>query len=219
MKRELRITGDGSHTLYVSELNEPYHSIHGAIQESQHVFIEEGFHQIIHSPLRILEIGLGTGLNLWLTAIESKNRGIEVYYHAVEKYPLQPQEYSALNFEQFSPGTEPGLLKSIHNATWGTEVFLTNHIRIFKEESDFRSMNPPCCFDLVYFDAFAPNKQPELWSESIFNKICNLMNPGAILVTYSARGSVRRTMQACGFRVEKVPGPPGKREMLRARKL
>jgi tRNA U34 5-methylaminomethyl-2-thiouridine-forming methyltransferase MnmC len=219
MKRELRLTGDGSHTFYVGELNEPYHSIHGAILESRHVFIEHGLLRRMLSPIRILEIGLGTGLNLWLTLSESIQRGFDVYYHAVEKFPLTPEEYKNLNYEQQSENAIPGLFAAIHETHWNRDILLTDHFRIYKEEADFRSMDPQGKFDLVYFDAFAPDKQPELWSEEIFRKLYSLMNPGSILVTYTAKGSVRRTMLSCGFNVEKVPGPPGKREMLRAFKL
>jgi len=219
MNRELRITEDGSHTVFFKDLDEPYHSIHGAIQESWHVFIEQGFLQLRQTSVRILEVGLGTALNLLLTVFSSEEKGTEVYYHAVEKYPLQPDEYNQLNFNKFFQGHGSEWLSVIHDAAWDKEVRITNWFTIFKERSDARAMKPMGIFDLVYFDAFAPDKQPELWSEEVFSMLAHLMNPGAILVTYAAKGSVRRTLQGCGFQVEKVPGPPGKREMIRARRI
>jgi tRNA U34 5-methylaminomethyl-2-thiouridine-forming methyltransferase MnmC len=214
--RELRITGDGSHTIYVKELDEPYHSIHGSLQESMHVFINQGFRLIRHTPVHILEIGLGTGLNLLLTLASSQKTGTEIIYHAVEKYPLMPEEFGVLNFEQFIPDLPPGILQALHMGPWGKKFSLTEKFRVLKEHADIRSMAPGDIFDLVYFDAFAPDKQPELWSEKIFTRVADSMKSGSILVTYAAKGSVRRTMKACGFQVEKLPGPPGKREMTRA---
>lgn len=216
MKRELRITGDGSHTLYVPELDEPYHSIHGALRESRHVFIKQGLGLVKKTSIRILEIGFGTGLNALLTLSETGRSGIRAYYHAVEKYPLQDEEYRQINYEQFIEGIPPGSLAGLHTAPWGKQVPVSDHFILFKEHSDFREMDPDGSFDLVYFDAFAPGKQPYLWSEEIFCRIYRLMNPEGILVSYTVRGSVRRALASCGFDVEKVPGPPGKREMVRA---
>jgi tRNA U34 5-methylaminomethyl-2-thiouridine-forming methyltransferase MnmC len=218
MNRELRLTKDGSHTMYVNELDEPYHSIHGAIQESKHVFINQGFHKIRKSPVRVLEMGLGTGLNLLLTLHESKKPGFGVYYHAVEKYPLIPSEYNMLNFEKVISCNPKGILLKMHKAPWGKDYNLTGNFIIHKEKTDFSSMSPAGKFDLVYFDAFAPDKQPQLWTGEIFSKLFNLLNPGAILVTYTSKGSVRRTLISCGFEVIKLPGPPGKWEMIRATK-
>jgi tRNA U34 5-methylaminomethyl-2-thiouridine-forming methyltransferase MnmC len=219
VNRELRITEDGSHTIYLRDLDEPYHSIHGSIQESMHVFINQGFNLVGRSPIRILEIGLGTGLNILLTLAESEKRRVEVSYHAVEKYPLVPREFKSLNFEQFIPDVASGSLMAIHERPWGQDIMLSGNFTLFKELADIRDMIPNKTFDLVYFDAFAPDKQPELWNENVFRKVAGCMKPGAILVTYAAKGSVRRTMKACGFLVEKVPGPPGKREMIRARRI
>jgi tRNA U34 5-methylaminomethyl-2-thiouridine-forming methyltransferase MnmC len=219
MKRSLRLTEDGSHTLYLSELDEPYHSMHGAIQESRHVFIRQGFSQLSKSKLRILELGMGTGLNLILSLLEASKKGIEVHYHAVEKYPLIPAEYASLNYETLLKGLPEGILQKIHNAPWGIKVDLNSSFSMYKEQTDFRSMNPEGAFDLVYFDAFAPDKQPELWSTEVFSVISGLTIPGAILVTYSSKGIVRRVLKACGFQVLKVAGPPGKREMIRAQRI
>jgi tRNA U34 5-methylaminomethyl-2-thiouridine-forming methyltransferase MnmC len=193
--------------------------MHGAIQESQHVFINQGFRKLKKKQLRLLEIGFGTGLNLLLTLQECILNGISVHYHTVEKYPLIPSEYDSLNYESLIDNLPGGILNQIHMLPWGEKVNLLNYFTLFKEKSDFRSMNPEGPFDLVYFDAFAPDKQPELWSSEVFSTISKLTNSGAILVTYSSRGSVRRALSALGFQVFKVPGPPGKREMIRAIKI
>ncbi|MFH0759786.1 MAG: tRNA (5-methylaminomethyl-2-thiouridine)(34)-methyltransferase MnmD [Bacteroidota bacterium] len=216
MKRELRITEDGSHTIFVPELNEPYHSVHGAIQESKHVFLKHGFQTITKETIRILEIGFGTGLNALLTLAEANRTGKKIYYHAVEKYPLLAQEYHAINYERFIDGVIKGSLIKMHDAEWGEKIRLTSHFNLFKEWSDFRSMEPEGTFDLVYYDAFDPRKQPHLWNEEIFSRISSMVNPGGVFVTYTSKGIVRRALISCDFLVEKVAGPPGKREMIRA---
>lgn len=219
MKRSLRITEDGSHTVYLSKLEEPYHSMNGALQESEYVFISQGFNQVKRTQIRILEIGFGTGLNAILTLRQSINLGAEIHYHAVEKYPLTSSEYLGLNYESFLEGIPEGILKKMHQVPWGQNVNLTESFTIHKEQADFREINPEGRFDLIYFDAFAPEKQPELWSKDVFSKIANISNSGAILVTYSAKGDVRRTLKACGFSVKRLTGPPGKWEMIRAIKI
>ena len=216
MNRSLRITEDGSHTIYLSKLDEPYHSIHGALQESEYVFINQGFNQVISTHIRILEIGFGTGLNALLTLRESIKIGTRIDYHAVEKYPLTSSEYTGLNYESFLEGIPEGILLKMHQAPWGQNVSLMANFMIHKEQADFREMKPEGRVDLIYFDAFAPEKQPELWSKEVFSKIADLANPGAVLVTYSSKGVVRRALKTCGFSVKKVPGPPGKWEMIRA---
>jgi tRNA U34 5-methylaminomethyl-2-thiouridine-forming methyltransferase MnmC len=216
MERSLRLTEDGSHTLYVEKLDEPYHSKHGALQESMHVFIKQGLHTLSKSPIRILEIGFGTGLNALLTMCFAKQMKQEVYYHAVEKYPLNKAEYSQLNFEDLIEDAPKGFLQLMHEGEWERSAPLSDSFTLYKEKADFRSMNPPGNFDLVYFDAFSPDKQPELWSAGVFSTIEQSTRPGAVLVTYSSKGIVRRTLISCGFTIEKVPGPPGKREMIRA---
>ncbi len=216
MNRSLHITEDGSHTIYLSELDESYHSMHGALQESEHVFINHGFKQVNKTSIRILEIGFGTGLNSILTLRESIKAGVMIHYHAVEKYPLTSSEYSRLNYEMLMDGVPEGILQKMHQTPWGQNVSLMANFTIYKEQSDFRNMKPEGRFDLIYFDAFAPEKQPELWTDDIFSKIADLSNPGAVLVTYSSKGVVRRALKTCGFNVEKIPGPPGKWEMIRA---
>ena len=216
MKRSLRITEDGSHTIYLDKLDEPYHSMHGALQESEHVFISHGFNHVNKTQIRILEIGFGTGLNALLTLRETIKVCAEVHYHAVEKYPLTPSEYQGLNYESFVEDIPEGILPKMHQVPWGQNVNLTEGFTFHKEQADFREMKPEGRFDLIYFDAFAPEKQPELWSVDVFSKIAILSNSGAVLVTYAAKGDVRRTLKACGFSVKRVTGPPGKWEMIRA---
>jgi len=213
------MTEDGSHTLYVEKLDEAYHSMHGALQESMHVFIKQGLQTISKSSIRILEIGFGTGLNALLTMSFARQSKQQIHYHAVEKYPLIRAEYTQLNFEGLIEGVPSGFLNLMHDAPWEKAVTLSERFTIFKENADFRAMNPPGTFDLVYFDAFSPDKQPELWSREVFSSIERTTRTGAVLVTYSSKGAVRRTLISCGFNIQKVPGPPGKREMIRALRI
>jgi tRNA U34 5-methylaminomethyl-2-thiouridine-forming methyltransferase MnmC len=216
MEKILRITEDGSHTLFVQGMDEPYHSQHGAIRESMHVFIRQGLLTVKKSSLRILEVGFGTGLNALLTLTESIPLNMDIHYHAVEKYPLNRPEYSPLNYEQLIERAPEGAFERMHDCPWGKDVQISEGFILCKEEADFRSMNVPPPIHLVYFDAFSPEKQPELWTDQVMDSISRVCDPGAVLVTYSAKGVVRRTLASCGFEVFKVPGPPGKREMIRA---
>lgn len=216
MKRELRKTEDGSHTLFVPELNEAYHSVHGAVQESQHVFISQGFLTVPKKHISILEIGFGTGLNALLSLAEAERLSLDVQYHGIEKYPLDFHEYSSLNYEEFVHGIRPGSLLEMHESPWEHEVSLGDHFTLIKSKSDIRAFLPLGPYDLVYFDAFAPEKQAQLWTEPVFCSIARALNPGGVLVSYTSKGSVRRALISCQFDVKKVPGPPGKWEMIRA---
>jgi tRNA U34 5-methylaminomethyl-2-thiouridine-forming methyltransferase MnmC len=220
MKRHIQKTEDGSHTLYVPDMDEHYHSIHGARQESMHVFIEAGLNQHPAKELTIFEAGFGTGLNAWLTARESKRQERKIDYYAIEKFPIKEAEWLKLTPGQEANDDGTILFDELHRCPWEKLCAIDTTFRLHKTEGDltrfsFRSLP---LFDLVYFDAFAPDKQPELWSPEIFEAIFAQMAHGGILVTYSAKGSVRRTLQSTGFQVERIPGPPGKREMLRGRK-
>jgi len=216
MDRRLLMTEDGSHTMFMNGMDESYHSTHGALQESIHIFIKEGLQRSELTRLRILEVGFGTGLNALLTLKESISKNLNIYYHAVEKYPLTVSEYALLNYEEVIDSCPTGVLLQMHDSPWGESVNITDHFSLYKENSDFRSMKLPSHFNLIYFDAFSPKKQPELWVNDIFDTIQKVSDPGAILVTYSSKGAVRRALTACGFEVNKVAGPPGKREMIRA---
>lgn len=213
-------TNDGSHSIYVPELDEHYHSKHGAIQESEHVFVMAGLHHVIKhkSSIRILEVGFGTGLNCVLTAIDTAKAKCHIEYVGIEKYPLSYNTLKALNYSTILQAEE--LFAQIIEAEWGKSVAITSGFKLRKEQNDLLDCELELRqFDLVYFDAFGPRAQPEMWASLVFDKVAKAMCPGATLVTYCSKGSVRRTMEYCGLEVEKLPGPPGKREMVRATKI
>jgi tRNA U34 5-methylaminomethyl-2-thiouridine-forming methyltransferase MnmC len=224
MERKIILTGDGSHTIAIPELKATYHSVHGAIRESQHVFIEAGFWYMPDilkmSGMYILEVGFGTGLNALLTLIEAGKHKRHIHYTAVDLYPLQATEIKPLNYcsQLRLPQYQP-LFEKMHQTEWNARHEITDYFRLAKINCDFRDFSAGNPFSLIYFDAFAPSTQPELWTKDVFEKMYSLLLPGGILVTYCSKGAVRRAMQAAGFLVEKIPGPPGKREMLRAIKM
>jgi len=220
MKVEIRETLDGSQTLYLGELDEHYHSTFGAVQESQHVFIQAGFNQCPQSDIRVLEIGFGTGLNCYLTLLAGLISGKKVWYSAIEKFPIPEEVWGKLIFSHHFPDSNPEWFSLIHQAQWNGEAEIHPQFILHKIESDLLDMGWEKLpfVDLVYFDAFSPEKQPELWSRSIFEMIFDRLNSEGILVTYCAKGDVRRILQSVGFVVERIPGPPGKREMIRATK-
>ena len=213
---EIVITKDGSHSVYFPELDEHYHSVHGAITESLHVFIDAGLKQCEKNDIRILEMGFGTGLNALLTLANANESGRSVHYTGIEKYPLQPVIINSLNYESITDSPGSGILKLMHDSPWGEEIMILPGFILKKIQCDMQELDQKNEFDLVYFDAFAPDKQPELWTDKIFRRIFLAMKPHSILTTYSSKGLVRRNLKAAGFRVEKLPGPPGKREMTRA---
>ena len=215
---ELLITGDGSHTLFVPAIDECYHSTHGAVQESRHIFIEAGLKQCSRSEIRVLEIGYGTGLNAFLTMLEAERSGKAIRYTSLEKYPVAIEKALSLNFpEKLSP-EKRACFEEMHTSSWNEEIQITPFFRLRKIETDFTRYVLEDNFDVVFFDAFSPEKQPEMWSPERFVQIYEHCNAGAILTTYCAKGIVRRAMQAAGFTVERLEGPPGKREILRSRK-
>ena len=219
MYSELFITEDGSHTLFVPTIDECYHSTHGAVQESQHIFINSGFKQCDKSEIRVLEIGFGTGLNTFLTLMEAEKTGKKVYYTSLEKYPVEVEQALQLNYVE---NRFPDLKKEfelLHTSPWNTKVPITSFFLLQKIQADFTIFDLDEMYDVIYFDAFSPEKQPEMWSEALFEKIYSHCNPEAILTTYCSKGIVRRAMQAAGFLVDRLPGPPGKREILRSRRL
>lgn len=220
MQRNLILTKDGSHTVAVPDMNVTYHSVHGAIQESMHVFIEAGFKDLAAGleQVHIFEMGFGTGLNALLTLIEAQQKALPVSYTAVELFPLEQSELQTLNYcEQLNrPALQP-VFEQLHSSKWEEKVTIQPGFTLFKTRTDllhFINLSNP--FHLIYFDAFAPSAQPELWTPAIFQKMYELLLPGGRLVTYCSKGDVRRAMQTAGFRVEKIPGPPGKREIVRA---
>ncbi|MDR1632940.1 MAG: tRNA (5-methylaminomethyl-2-thiouridine)(34)-methyltransferase MnmD [Dysgonamonadaceae bacterium] len=211
MKIEIQTTADGSPTLFLPEMDEHYHSVNGAIRESKHVYIEAGFKQCRKSEIHVLEMGFGTGLNVLLTALEAENQKIKVFYTGLEKFPLPAEITDRLNY------SETSLFQAIHQAEWGKSEPVTPYFHLKKIQTGFNDFNFPGKYDIVYYDAFAPDKQPGVWSSELFDKIFSAMNPGGIITTYCAKGSIRRMMQQAGFTVERIPGPLGKREMLRGR--
>lgn len=232
MKRVIEKTDDGSATLFVPELNEHYHSTKGARTESQHIFINMGLKASAALSPRILEIGFGTGLNAWLTLEEAERSGRNIHYTGLELYPLEWQMIEQLEYighdEQLAVGGNPlsaiDLFRQLHTSPWEEDVPLTPHFTLQKVQTDAnrylaegsRTLQGS---DVIYFDAFAPEKQPEMWSQELFDRLYVLLNPGGILTTYCAKGVIRRMLQAAGFIVERLAGPPGgKREILRARK-
>lgn len=216
MKKEIIKTADGSDTILVLDWNEPYHSMNGALNESKYIFLERGYEKIQGKEIKILEMGFGTGLNACLTAQAAPGKKVHTLYHAIEKYPVEQNLIEKLNYGSVI-GTEfKRLFNRIHEVEWGKTATINRFFRLKKIQSDFLSFVPDDQYHLVYFDAFAPDLQPELWQESIFRKIFDALSPKGLLVTYSSRGTVRRAMQRVGFRVQKVSGPPGKREIVQA---
>ena len=227
MEREVVITADGSSTIHLPEWNEQYHSKHGAIQEAYHVFIKHGLHHFCHSELiseshqktAILEIGFGTGLNAFITLLEAEKLNKKIEYFGVEAYPIAMNEVLQLNFPiQLEAHKQETLFTIMHNVSWEKQHEISKYFSLTKQNRFFSEINEKEVFNIIYFDAFGARVQPELWTETIFKKMYDALKKNGILVTYAAKGSVRRAMQAVGFTVEKLPGPPGKREMLRATK-
>lgn len=220
-KRELKITTDGSHTLYIPELDETYHSKHGAIQEAKHVFIEAGLKYLQKIKLNILEVGFGTGLNTFLTLLEADKKRLEINYVGVEAFPLEQEVIEQLNYtKELNSNTEEIILfNKLHEIEWGRERTISSSFVLNKQQIELDNFQIKNKFDVIYFDAFGPRVQPKMWTEDIFKKMYDCLNEGGILVTYCAKGSVKRGLKGVGFKLESLPGPPGKREMTRALKV
>lgn len=238
MQRKIITTADGSKTIQIEEWNEQYHSLHGAIQEANHVYIKHGLLFCFDkkksskenidtaetsinssSDFSILEIGFGTGLNAFLTLLQAEEHQRKIRYVGVEAFPISSYEMDALNYtEQLQVSEKNMIFKEMHQVDWENDTRLTPYFTLHKQQKLFKDISHKEQFDLIYFDAFGARVQPELWTESIFKIMFDALIEDGVLVTYAAKGSVRRAMLAVGFDVEKLPGPPGKREMLRARK-
>ena len=220
MKREIIITSDGSSTIHLPEWDEQYHSKHGAIQEAKHVFIKSGLSLFSNKNISILEIGFGTGLNSFITFLEAPKFNLDINYVGVEAYPVATEEIEKLNYvSELNANNFENTFRQMHQQQWEIKNEITTNFTLTKRKQFFNEINDEHAFDLIYFDAFGARVQPELWTEDIFKLMYNALKGGGVLVTYSAKGSVRRAMQSVGFKVERLPGPPGKREMLRATKL
>ncbi|MGG5508010.1 MULTISPECIES: tRNA (5-methylaminomethyl-2-thiouridine)(34)-methyltransferase MnmD [unclassified Myroides] len=217
MKRKIIVTSDGSHSLEMEEWGETYHSIHGAMQESKHVYIEQGLMRFIQQDeIRILEFGFGTGLNALLTMAVLVPKEKALVYHSIEAFPLNQEEYQVLTYPSLLPEFEKGkaLFTALHQAEWNREVQVHHDVVVQKIQSKFEEVTVETdFFDLVYFDVFGYQFQPHLWSEDIFKKAYDSLKKGGVLVTYACRSAIKRNMKAAGFTLEIVPGPPGKREM------
>lgn len=219
MHRQIIPTKDGSHTVEVPGMQVTYHSLHGALQESMHVFIQAGLRfakPSTEKTFRILEMGFGTGLNALLTGREAQVNNWNIHYTALELFPLDSQEALSLNYAT-DPQTGDAFAQ-LHQADWDQEVAIGPRFTLLKHHTSLLDYSGADPFDLVYFDAFAPSAQPELWTVEVFEKLYRFLHPGGILVTYCSKGDVRRAMKSAGFTIEKIPGPPGKREIVRATK-
>jgi tRNA U34 5-methylaminomethyl-2-thiouridine-forming methyltransferase MnmC len=222
MQPEIFLTEDGSSSLYLNSINESYHSKYGAIEESLHVFINAGLKSTKEKDkINILEIGFGTGLNALLTLLDCVKRKLHICYHSLEPFPLPCSIYSKLNFcEALGEIRAQNLFLLLHKTKWNAEIEINEFFTLKKLKQKLEEIKLTVDFyHLIYFDAFSPGVQNELWTKPIFEKINKTMKQKGVLVTYSAKGSVRRNLTEAGFRVERLPGPKGKREMIRAVKL
>jgi tRNA U34 5-methylaminomethyl-2-thiouridine-forming methyltransferase MnmC len=216
---QIIITSDGSHTIYVPDLDEHYHSVHGAIQESEHIFINCGLDYCRTDPVRIFEVGFGTGLNALLTYIKAIAQNREILYTAIEKNPLPYFITDSLNYTDFAGAAEKPIFKQLHSCKWNLPVRINANFTLHKLKADLTADILQGKYDLIYFDAFGPDKQPEMWTDDVFKKIAIITERNGILVTYSAKGSVQRILKKNGFEVDLLPGPHGKRQIIRAVKI
>jgi tRNA U34 5-methylaminomethyl-2-thiouridine-forming methyltransferase MnmC len=235
VQRKIITTADGSKTIHIENWNEQYHSKHGAIKEAQHVYIKEGLwhyytgvkdrddkanktEHLKNIEVSVLEIGFGTGLNAFLTLLETEALKININYVGVEAYPVKIEEINELNYAQLISCNHQAIFNELHTVSWENQHAITSNFNLCKRQQFFSDITDTNAFDLVYFDAFGARVQPELWSKSIFEKMYKALKPNGVLVTYAAIGEVKRNMKALGFTVERLKGPPGKRHMLRATK-
>lgn len=221
MERTILLTNDGSSTVQLAGSGESYHSRHGAIQESRHVFIDAGLDWFVKNnpgiqTIKVFETGFGTGLNTLLTCQYAKAHSLDIVYETVELYPLTTEETAALNYSTLLGDEE--LFKQMHLAPWGTSAGITSGFHLTKHKESVTGYSSHNKYHIIYHDAFAPDSQPELWTEDLFHNLYNMTEPGGILLTYCSKVVVRKALQVAGFEVKKVPGPWGKREMLRAKK-
>jgi hypothetical protein len=220
MKREIVITGDGSTTIRIPDWNENYHSSHGAIQEAKYVFVTHGLDVFQNQDeISILEIGFGTGLNAFITFLETLTKD-KVNYVGVEAYPISAAEVAQMNYvSELKAAPYATNFEKMHASDWEHEIAITTQFNLTKRKQFFQDINDKNQYHLIYFDAFGYPLQPELWSEAIFVKMYEALLPGGVLVTYACRSVIKNAMLAAGFSIEKLPGAPGKREMLRATKV
>lgn len=219
MKRNIIQTRDGSTTIHLEEWDECYHSRFGAIQEAQHVFIKKGLSLFENNAVSILEIGFGTGLNAFVTFLEAPKMNQTIHYVGVEAYPVSVEEAASMNYvAELNAEKERPVFEKMHECNWEEKISFSDNFFLTKRKQFFADIDDVEQFDLIYFDAFGYDVQPELWSTDIFKKMHNALKPKGVLVTYAARSVIKRSMMEVGFTVEKLEGAPGKREMFRARK-
>lgn len=219
LKRKIITTADGSTTIQLENWNEQYHSKHGAIQEAYHVFLKNGLFALEQTRVSILEMGFGTGLNALITYLEAQKKGSAIEYVGVEAFPVPKEELEQLNYvSELGNENLTSIFDQMHTAGWNVSIELAPTFTFEKQQKEFQEVRDIDTFHLIYFDAFGPRVQPELWTVALFEKMYLALKKGGVLVTYCAKGSVRRSLQEVGFIVERLPGPPGKREMLRAKK-
>ena len=219
MEIKIVISEDGSNTLYLPHLNETYHSLHGAVQESEHVFLKYGVSHLSSAKkkLTILEVGFGTGLNALLAYRFAIDHAVQIDYHTIEAFPLKDEVVKQLNYPGiFAAEKLDEFFYYLHSCPWDKSHRMNSDFIFHKYLTRLETFDPESIkADVVFYDAFAPGKQPEMWEPDKFEKMYALMNPGGILVSYCASGQFKRNLKAAGFRVESLPGPPGKKEMTR----
>lgn len=221
MQYQIKKTADGSSTIYLPGIDEQYHSLNGAITESEHVFIKMGYLYHSASEPVVFEVGFGTGLNCLLTAVWAQKQKRRTIYYTVEKYPVEKELIEQLDYGALISDEASELFRKIHECKWETQAQISEYFQLVKINLDITKdklvVNHPA--NIVYFDAFGPDKQPEMWTSEIFERLNQITTPQGVFVTYSAKGQVRRDLSAAGFRMERLPGPPGKKEMLRGIKV
>jgi tRNA U34 5-methylaminomethyl-2-thiouridine-forming methyltransferase MnmC len=218
LKREVVITGDGSPTLYAPELKEHYHSVHGAVQESKFIYIDRAMNRITTRNIFLFEMGFGTGLNALLTCIEAENTKRYICYHSIELYPVGAELLREIGNYLHEVTGRADIFRLISDCEWDREIQATRYFRLKKIKGNITGYITGQKYDVIYFDAFSPDVQPGLWTPEMFSLVAGMMNPGAVLSTYSSKGLVRRNMKEAGLIVEQIPGPPGKREIITAYK-
>ncbi|MBS1935520.1 MAG: tRNA (5-methylaminomethyl-2-thiouridine)(34)-methyltransferase MnmD [Bacteroidetes bacterium] len=222
MLREIILTEDGSHSVALTGTNVSFHSKFGAVNEAMHIFIEAGLRSPLtkSSIVSVFEMGFGTGLNALLTLMEAEKNNTTIYYEAIEKFPLEKEIISSLNYcNQLQRNDLQTSFEKLHDCNWSEEISINSKFIFRKINSGIEGFSSEKKFDVIYYDAFDPMYQPELWTQTVFGKLFHLLNKNGIFVTYSAKGNVRRALSDAGFAVEKLPGPKGKREITRAVKF
>lgn len=217
MKPQFITTSDGSHTLYLPELDEQYHSVNGALTESNYVYLDKGYLSHKSNSPKVFEVGFGTGLNCLITALKAEELNRKTLYYSIEKYPLKKEVVKKLNHGKIISDQGQQLFDKIHQCKWNQEVEISSNFSLIKLDGDLlnNELSGVDNFDIIYFDAFGPDKQPEMWKADVLQKIYDITANNGIFVTYSAKGVVRRQLASCGYKMEKLPGPPGKLQMLR----